>query len=136
MENVIRTSLGISLGAVAGALCRYGLNLWVGQRFGSEFPYATLLINVTGCFLMGCFTTYAQLRAAPLDPQLRLMVTTGFLGSYTTFSSYELDTAKLLDRNLTAALFYWTGTVLLGLIALRAGTALMVALRKFNPTDR
>jgi fluoride exporter len=137
MENALRTSLGISLGAAAGALCRYFLNLWFGPQFGGEFPYATLFINVTGCFLMGFFTLFAQLRAIPLDPHLRLIVTTGFLGSYTTFSSYELDTAKLLDRSFATALTYWMGTVLLGLLALRLGGALAKAVQQPpNPTGR
>ncbi|MFM7427806.1 MAG: fluoride efflux transporter CrcB [Elainella sp.] len=139
MQNLIRTSLAISLGAVAGALCRYGLGQWFGQWFGqwlgSGFPYATLFVNVTGCFLLGGFSQFAQLRAMPLDPQMRLLVTTGFLGSYTTFSSYELDTAHLLDRSFAAALAYWMGTVLLGLLALRSGMALASATQS-NPADR
>lgn len=120
----MRTVVGISLGAVAGALCRYYVGLWSIQILGNAFPIGTMLINITGCFLMGFLVTIFLIRDVEVHPDTRLMVTTGFLGSYTTFSSYELDTAELLTRNFAQDLLYWVGTPLLGVIGLQLGTAL------------
>ncbi|NMG19453.1 fluoride efflux transporter CrcB [Brasilonema bromeliae] len=119
---VIRAAVAISLGAIAGALSRYYLGLWFNQLFGTEFPYGTLIINISGCFVMGFFTTLLirALRTIYLDA--RLLVTTGFLGSYTTFSTYELDTAKLLQQgNLEIGLFYWLCSAVLGMVCFQLG---------------
>jgi len=72
---------------------------------------------------MGFFATFSLIPVITIHPDLRLMVTTGFLGSYTTFSSYELDTAKLITRSLENDLVYWGGTALLGLMSLQLGIA-------------
>lgn len=73
-----RTPVGISIGAIAGALSRYYLGLWFTQLFGTEFPYSTLIINVSGCFVMGFFTTLVLGRLIAIHPDIRLLVTTGF----------------------------------------------------------
>jgi CrcB protein len=132
-HSAVKTVAGISLGAVVGALCRYYLGIWFAQSFGSAFPYGTMFINVTGCFVMGFFTTFSLMRLAAIHPHLRLMITTGFLGSYTTFSSYELDTAKLLSRNLESGLIYWGGTALFGIMSLQLGIALAEIFRIREP---
>lgn len=132
---VVRTIAAISLGAVAGALCRYYFSIWFVHFLGSSFPYGTLFINVTGCFVMGFFVTFALMRLTNIHPDLRLMVTTGFLGSYTTFSSYELDTAKLITRSLESGLLYWGGSVLLGVIGLQLGIALAQMLSSEQSQD-
>lgn len=121
----VRTPIGISLGAIAGALSRYYLGLWFTQLFGTGFPYSTLIINVSGCFVMGFFTTLALDPLIAIHPDIRLLVTTGFLGSYTTFSTYELDTAKLLqERNLEIDLAYWFSSAFFAPISLLLGNAL------------
>lgn len=126
----VRTPVGISIGAIAGALSRYYLGLWFTQLFGTEFPYSTLIINVSGCFVMGFFTTLALGRFIAIHPDIRLLVTTGFLGSYTTFSTYELDTAKLLqERNLEVDLVYWLSSAVLALLSLLLGNALAEFIR-------
>jgi CrcB protein len=132
----LRTIIGISLGAVAGALCRYYFGVWLTQFFGNAFPYSTLFINITGCFVMGFFATFSLMRVITIHPDIRLMVTTGFLGSYTTFSSYELDTTKLLARSLESDLLYWGGTALLGLISLQLGVALAEMLHTQKSHDK
>ena len=91
-----RAPLAISLGAIAGALSRYYLTLWFAQRFGTAFPYGTFFINLTGCLIMGFFITFSLERVAIISPEVRLMVTTGFLGAYTTFSTYGLESNNLL----------------------------------------
>ncbi|MGH8001423.1 MAG: fluoride efflux transporter CrcB [Brasilonema sp.] len=121
----IRTPLAISLGAVAGALSRYYLGLYFNQLLSTAFPYSTLIINISGCFVMGFFTTLSIRQLITIAPDVRLMVTTGFLGSYTTFSTYELDTAKLLQQgSLEIGLLYWFGSAVLAMVCLQLGIAL------------
>ncbi|MCC5634720.1 fluoride efflux transporter CrcB [Nostoc sp. CHAB 5844] len=122
---LVRTSVDVGLGAIAGALSRYYLGLWFTQLFGKEFPYGTLIINLSGCFVMGFFTTLALGRLIAIHPEIRLLVTTGFLGSYTTFSTYELDVAKLLQqRSLEVSLVYWFSSAVLALISLISGNVI------------
>jgi fluoride exporter len=121
----IRSALAVSLGAVAGALSRYYLGLWITQRLGSYFPYGTFIINISGCLIMGFFTTLGTERILPISPELRLLVAVGFLGSYTTFSSYALDTVNLLGtRQGFVALGYWLGSAFLGVTCLQLGALL------------
>lgn len=117
--------IAISLGAVAGALSRYYITLWFANRFGTAFPYGTFFINITGCLAMGFFITLAFERVATIGPEVRLMVATGFLGSYTTFSTYGLETNVLWrDRSYSIAAFYWAGSAILGVIAVQLGVIL------------
>ena len=121
----LRNPIAISLGAIAGALSRYYLTLWFAKTFGSSFPYGTFFINLTGCFGMGFFITLALERVTTIPPEARLMVTTGFLGAYTTFSTYGLETFSLLrDRTYVAASFYWAGSAILGIISVQLGVIL------------
>ncbi|MEH2404609.1 fluoride efflux transporter CrcB [Nostoc sp.] len=121
MKFAIYIPIVISLGAVPGALSRYYLILFFGRWFGTAFPYGTLFINLTGAFLMGFFATLIS-RLAIISPGLYLLVAVGFLSSYTTFSTYALDTSNLLrTRNYKAALFYWSGTPILGFISIEIG---------------
>ncbi|MBD2494551.1 fluoride efflux transporter CrcB [Nostoc sp. FACHB-280] len=123
LQNLaLRNSLGISLGAVAGALSRYYLGLWLTQLFGQAFPYSTLIINVSGCFVMGLFTMLVLGRLIVISPEIRLLVTTGFLGAYTTFSTYELDVVKLIEKqSLEMSLIYWLISPVLSLVGLLLG---------------
>ncbi|MGP1387164.1 MAG: fluoride efflux transporter CrcB [Thainema sp.] len=125
LENpAIRAPIAISLGAIAGALCRYVSGQWLGNSIDINFPIGTLLINLSGCFLMGLITTLATRRFS-FHPELFLLMTTGFLGAYTTFSSYELDSANLLEaRNLQADFIYWIGSPILGFLCFALGTLL------------
>lgn len=121
----VRTPIAISLGAIAGALSRYYLTLWFAQHFGTAFPYGTFFINLTGCFAMGFFVTLALEHVAIITPEVRLMVTTGFLGAYTTFSTYGLESLTLLrERNFSAVSFYWAGSAILGIISVQLGVIL------------
>lgn len=126
----VRNLIAISLGAIAGALSRYYLTLWFAQRYGINFPYGTFLINLTGCFAMGFFVTLAGERVMTISPEVRLLIATGFLGSYTTFSTYGLDTVMLVSaRRLMSAMYYWLGSALLGIISVQLGVLLAKALK-------
>jgi fluoride exporter len=120
-----RAPIAISLGAIAGALSRYYITLWFASRFSTAFPYGTFFINITGCFGMGFFITLALERVTAIPLEVRLMVTTGFLGAYTTFSTYGLETSILLrDRSYSLAVLYWAGSAVLGVIAVQLGIIL------------
>ncbi|MBD2448304.1 fluoride efflux transporter CrcB [Nostoc sp. FACHB-152] len=121
----LRYPLAISLGAIAGALSRYYITLWFANRFGINFPYGTFFINISGCLAMGFFTTLAVEKMAIISPEIRLMVATGFLGAYTTFSTYGLDTINLFrSRAFLLAVSYWLGSALLGIIGVQLGIVL------------
>ncbi len=124
VEQSLQTPLAISLGAVPGALSRYYLTVLFAQWFGNAFPYGTFVINLSGSLLMGFFTTLAIEHIIP-SPEVQLLITTGFLGSYTTFSTYTLDTSVLVrSGSRTKACFYWAGSVMFGGICFAVGVAL------------
>jgi CrcB protein len=87
----------ISAGAIAGANLRYWVTTYFAARMGLAFPYGTLFINVTGSFVLGFALTLVANRLV-VDPGYRLLVGTGFLGAYTTFSAFSYDTVVLLER--------------------------------------
>ncbi|PSO68277.1 MAG: fluoride efflux transporter CrcB [Cyanobacteria bacterium QS_1_48_34] len=127
---MLRHPIAISLGAIAGALSRYYLSLWFAQRFGTSFPYGTLFVNFTGCLGMGFFVTLALEQITVVSPEIRSLVAVGFLGSYTTFSSYELDTLTLLrDRHTAVALLYWLSTAVVGVFSAQLGVILARLIR-------
>ncbi|MBO3459212.1 fluoride efflux transporter CrcB [Aetokthonos hydrillicola Thurmond2011] len=120
----LRAPLAIILGAIPGALSRYYLTLLFARWLGTGFPYGTFFINVTGAFIMGFFVTFTLDRMLT-SPDLRLLVAVGFLGSYTTFSTYALDTSALLKTGSQGlALTYWLGSALMGFVGLEIGSFL------------
>jgi CrcB protein len=89
--------LWVSAGAIVGACARYFVSRYVAKVVTASFPFGTLLINVTGSFILGLFLVWATERALP-DPHWRLLVAIGFCGSYTTFSSYAFESFALLEQ--------------------------------------
>lgn len=87
----------ITLGAALGANTRYWLSNWFAARFGPAFPWGTLVINLSGSLLIGLTLTLLSQRLVA-DPAYRLVLVTGFLGAYTTFSTFSYDTVALLQR--------------------------------------
>lgn len=118
-----RAPVAISLGAIAGALSRYYLSLGFMQWLGTAFPFGTLVVNLSGAFVMGFFTSLALERHI-ISSELRLIIAVGFLGSYTTFSTYQLDAEKLLAVGQWQMLLYWVGSALLGVLCLELGSYL------------
>lgn len=124
VDPELRIPVAIALGAVPGALCRFYLTRFCVQWFGPGFPYGTFLINLSGSLLMGFVTTLLLSRAIT-SPDLRAFMTVGFLGAYTTFSTYSFETATLLHSgHWGKTLFYWWGSALLGFVSLEMGSLL------------
>ncbi|MEP0955999.1 fluoride efflux transporter CrcB [Microcoleus sp. FACHB-1515] len=115
--------VAVSLGAIPGALSRYYLGLFLTRKLGSQFPFGTFAVNLSGSLLMGIVATLAIERAIPAN--LQLSIATGFLGSYTTFSTYALDTVGLWQSSKSAALFYSIGSIGFGLLGLGFGVMLV-----------
>lgn len=111
----------VAVGGGAGALCRWALSIALPHAAGG-FPTATLLVNVVGCLALGLLVG-----ALPDAHWLRPLLGTGFLGGFTTFSTFALETDRLLARSPAAALLYVGCSLLLGLAAaalgLRIGSA-------------
>jgi fluoride exporter len=116
--------LWVGLGGFLGANARYLLGGWIASRLGVGFPYGTYVINVTGSFVLGFFLAFAQDRAW-VAPSARLMFAVGFVGAYTTFSTFEYESIRLLqDEELLLAAMYLIGSVVSGGVAAIAGIAL------------
>ena len=117
----MRTVWAIALGAAVGGVARYYLSTAVQHRLGATFPWGTLLINVSGSLLLGFIIRYA-LATPSMSLELRALLTTGFCGGYTTFSTYSYETAALLeDGQYERAGLYAFGSALLALAATLGG---------------
>jgi CrcB protein len=120
----MREFLLIGGGAVLGANARYWLTNYFVQRLGPAFPYGTLFINVTGSFLLG-FVLVLVANRFVVDPGYRLLIGTGFMGAYTTFSTFSYDTIVLLERgDILPALVNVGTSVAVSLVAVYLGIVL------------
>lgn len=117
----------IFLGAGAGGMARHAVNVGCGRLCGTEFPWGILIVNVTGCLLMGLAAGWLAFKAGPAWSQdVRLFLTTGVLGGYTTFSAFALDWATLWERGAHAqSVVYVAASVVLSLAAVFLGLALV-----------
>lgn len=114
----------IGLGSVLGASARYAITTWVANRIGVEFPYGTLLVNLSGSFLLGILLAAGSARLG-IGDEARLLAGTGFIGAYTTYSTFAYETVALLRRGKTvAALVNIGGNVILGIAVAAAGILL------------
>lgn len=113
--------LAVAAGSALGGVLRYYLGGTALARVAGSFPLATFVINVTGSFVIGFFLTLAAERAH-LSQHLRLAVAVGFVGSYTTFSTFEYETARLLEeRHFVLAVLNVVLSVVVGFAAVWAG---------------
>ena len=97
MLNTIKDMLIISLGAIFGANARWAVSRYLAKAIGPWFPYGTLVINVSGSFIVGFFMIWATERAL-VDPRWRLLIVVGFCGAFTTFSSFAYETMALFEQ--------------------------------------
>ena len=96
MKRVKHAAL-VALGGALGALSRYGIATVVTKRYGTGFPLATLLINVSGCAVIGFFLAAVNGRWSGIHEGWTYLVPIGFVGAYTTFSTYEYELARLAE---------------------------------------
>jgi CrcB protein len=114
----------IFAGGGVGASSRYVLATWIGQKWGRSFPLGTFVINVSGSFVIGLLMTLMAERFTE-NPQWRLLLVVGFLGGYTTFSSFEYETGKLVtDGEYVYAILNAVLSVVVGFAALKTGDVL------------
>ncbi len=120
--------LWVGLGGFLGANARYLLGGWIAARMGTLFPYGTFVINITGSFILGFFLAFIQDRPW-VHPTARLLFSIGFVGAYTTFSTYTYETIALMENGqLLLAAINCIGSVVAGLLAVFAGLVLGRAL--------
>lgn len=118
--------LWIGIGGFLGANARYAFGRWIGHHLGIAFPWGTGIVNVTGAFLIGVIFTLLTDRVD--DPMWRQLVIVGFLGGYTTFSSFTFESVTMMqDGRWMPALAYIVGSNALGLLACFAGISLVRA---------
>ena len=114
----------IAAGAALGANARYLVGVWAGGALGAAFPYGTLIVNISGGLLLG-FLLELTTGYLISSPDMRLFLATGFLGSYTTFSTWMVESVYLLRHGaIVAGLLNVVGSSLLGLLAALAGLLL------------
>lgn len=118
----MREVLWVGLGGFVGANARYLLGGWIAARFGAAFPYGTFLINSTGSFILGLIM--GTLEGHVLSPAVRLALAIGFVGAYTTFSTWTYETIRLIENgSLLPATLNVVGSLLIGLLAAVGGLA-------------
>ena len=121
------TILSVAAGGALGAAARYGISGWFQQATRSDFPWRTILVNVTGSLVLGFMMVW--LRATMASAELRTLLTVGVLGGYTTFSTLTYETAAMFQEGeWRRAGFSALGSLVLGLVALMLGMAAADAL--------
>lgn len=122
----MRNYFAVGLGAIVGASLRYVLSEWLNPTWGSTFPWPTLLINVSGSLALGCLLSLLTERLVE-NPLYRLLLGTGLLGGYTTFSTFSYEAVELLERGAyLAAVAYVTASFGLSIAAAFVGIRLGV----------
>lgn len=106
--------ISVMFGGFSGAIARYGIGEWIQTNNG--FPVGTLFINLLGCFFLGWFLTYVTIRKN-IKSELTLLIGTGFIGSFTTFSTFSLETILLFQAGQAVyALLYIFSSIILGIL--------------------
>ena len=117
----MRTLLGIMVAGSLGAAARYGVDGLVSQHLGGAFPWGTFVVNITASLLLGVVFTMTTERVV-VDASTRMILTTGFIGTYSTFSTLMLESARLLqDGAYALAMLNAGGSVVAGLAGVGAG---------------
>lgn len=116
--------MSLAVGGLAGTAARYLLAGGINQAMGAGFPYGTMAVNLSGCFLIGLFDSMAEARFL-IGPSGRLLLMVGFCGAYTTFSTLIFETSNLMrDGQMLRASLNFLGSGAAGLILLRLGMVL------------
>lgn len=114
----------LTVGGVAGTLCRYALSGFVYNITGASFPYGTMIVNLSGCFLIGLLSALSDEKFL-LSPEMKILWMAGFCGAFTTFSAFILESADLTQNGgAMRAFLYIIGSVVLGFFVFRLGNSL------------
>lgn len=114
----------IAFGGALGSVARYWVGSTIGNRMGTKFPYGTFVINITACVIIGFSLTFLAKRVE-LNPAWRFLVSVGFIGAYSTFSTYEWETLSTIRTGaFLLAAIYAVGSLILGLAAVWGGSAI------------
>ena len=114
----------VAFGGAAGSVLRYLVGVWTLRAFGPNFPWGTITVNIIGSFVIGLLVEIVA-RRFNASAELRLLLVTGFLGGFTTFSAFSLDFMVLFERGqMMAAGGYLVASVFLALLAVFAGLSL------------
>ncbi len=120
--------LWVAVAGALGALARWGLGVWLGERLGGVFPWGTLAVNLIGCFLLGVVMEATE-RVGWLPAPTRLVLAVGFIGTLTTFSTFQFETFQLARRGaVLLGAVNFAANVLFGYLLLWAGGALVARL--------
>ncbi len=118
----------IGIGGGLGSIARYWVSSTLGSRLGIRFPYGTFAVNITACLVLGFTLTWFSERVE-VNPAWRYMIPVGFIGAYSTFSTYEWESLEMMRSGAFAmASLYAVGSIVLGLAATWCGVALAEAL--------
>lgn len=120
----VKVMIAVALGGGAGSVCRYGITLWALRALGPRFAFGTLAANVLGCFALG-FLLHVLAESEAASRALRLGLTTGFLGGFTTFSTFGYETIRYWETGETSlAVANVLANVVLGLLATWGGLSI------------
>jgi CrcB protein len=120
----VQKYLLIASGGALGSIARYWVGSTISGRTGTRFPFGTFIINMTACIIIGFALTYLGKRTG-LDPAWRFLIAVGFIGAYSTFSTYEWETLSTLRSGaFMLAALYAVGSLVLGLAATWCGALL------------
>jgi CrcB protein len=127
-ELALQKYLFIAIGGALGSIARFWVTSAITSRMGIRFPYGTLIVNLTACLVIGFTLTFMGKRV-DLNPSWRFLFAIGFIGAYSTFSTYEWETLSTLRSGaFVLAALYAGGSVILGLLAVWAGSIVAEAI--------
>lgn len=111
----------VGMGGFVGAITRFWVGVYIANRMGTRFPYGTFVINISGSFIIGLVITVLAERSS-LSPNWRYLIPIGFVGAYTTFSTFEFETLRAIqDGQIAIGMLNVFGSVIAGFIAVWLG---------------
>ena len=122
---MIKNLLLVGLGGGAGSVLRYLCQKWINEYYPATFPWATLVVNILGCLLIGIIYAISE-KTSLLSPQIRLMLTAGLCGGFTTFSTFAFENLTLLKSgDVSYLLIYTLASCIIGVAAVFGGISLV-----------